>query len=90
MTEKITLKNLPSNLKMKLTDFFFFFTLEYFIGKLRKIPENYLIKATDDVNVGDRKTQLCHIKYYLISDKVIIGNTNDFQTAFLNLLLDKI
>lgn len=35
-----------------------------------KIPENYLIKTTDDVNVGNRKTQLCHIKYYLFEIKV--------------------
>lgn len=28
-----------------------------------RIPENYLIKTTD--NVSDRKKQLCHINYYL-------------------------
>lgn len=40
------------------------------IGKLMKIPENYFIKSTDCVNLGDRKTQFRHIKYYLLEIKV--------------------
>lgn len=44
-----------------------------------KIPENYLIKTTDDVNAGNREAQLYHIKYYLFEIKVSLETLMVFK-----------